>query len=51
VRRDLLLHDVMPMSDLWRARLMISYVPQWYGRETVALCLGVAMAVAGTVGV
>jgi hypothetical protein len=46
-----LLLDVVPTLALRRARLMISDVPRWYGRETVALCLGVAMAVAGRVGV
>jgi hypothetical protein len=51
VRREFLLLDVVPTSALRRARLTIYDVPRWYGRETVGLCLGAAMAVAGTVGV
>ena len=51
MRREFLLLDVVPTSALRRARLTISDVPRWYGREMVALCLGAAMAVAGTVGV
>jgi hypothetical protein len=50
VWRAFLLHDVVPTLALRRARLMNSDVPRWYGRETVALCFGAAIAVAGTVG-
>jgi hypothetical protein len=46
-----LLLEMMPTLALRRARLMISEVPRWYGRETVALCLGWAVAVAGMDGV
>jgi hypothetical protein len=49
VRREFLLLEMVPTSALRRARLMISEVPWWYGRETVALCLGMATVVAGMV--
>ena len=51
MRREFLLLEMVPTSALRRAQLMISEVPRWYGRETVALCLGVAVAVVGKDGV
>jgi hypothetical protein len=51
VQREFLLLEMMPTSALLRARLMISEVPRWYGREMVALCLGGAEVVTGMGGV
>jgi hypothetical protein len=47
VQSEFLLLVVMPTSALRKALLMISDVPRWYGRETVALCLVGAVVMVG----
>jgi hypothetical protein len=51
VQSEFLLFVTMPTSVLQKALLIISEVPRWFSRETVVLCLGGAVGLAGVGGV